>query len=315
MQISESTAKQADVRFLNSRFEKALILENPDPSLDRYLREQGIEPERLPEAATQDVDLVAQRLAEGQHDLLFKRSRFPVDEQILQASSKLAAIMLCCIGDDSVDKEACAREGVLVMKRPGLEWAERGRDGLWRDDLPGPPHLRGQQRRTSALVDQRQQAPLRTQGEVDLDHRPGQHRQAGGADGRGVWDGRLFLRQLGPGLRSGAGTRMETMRHARRGVPQGRLRDAPPLRRGRPGAVEPGSHHLRALRRAWSGPGRALAACVHQCGAGLLVSSGRPQTRRRGRGRARRRRRRLSRRARQQDRHVGKTRTPTSMPS
>ena len=119
MQLSsESTAKQADVRFLNSLFEKALILENPDPSLDRYLREQGIEPERLPEAATQDVDLVAERLAEGQHDLLFKRSRFPVDEQILQASSKLAAIMLCCIGDDSVDKEACAREGVLVMNDP-----------------------------------------------------------------------------------------------------------------------------------------------------------------------------------------------------
>ena len=33
-------------RFLNEHFEKALILEEPDPSLDNYLRDQGIEPER-----------------------------------------------------------------------------------------------------------------------------------------------------------------------------------------------------------------------------------------------------------------------------
>ena len=31
------------VRFLNERFERALILEGPDPSLDAYLRAQGIE--------------------------------------------------------------------------------------------------------------------------------------------------------------------------------------------------------------------------------------------------------------------------------
>jgi D-3-phosphoglycerate dehydrogenase len=91
------------VRFLNSTFQKALILENPDPSLDDYLREQGIEPERLPETATQDVDFVVERLREGQHDLIYKRSRFPVDERIVQASQRLAAVMLCCIGDDSVD--------------------------------------------------------------------------------------------------------------------------------------------------------------------------------------------------------------------
>ena len=106
------------VRFLNASFNKALILENPDPSLDEYLREQGIAPERLPETATQDIDFVVERLREGQHDLIFKRSRFPVDERIIQASQKLAAVMLCCIGDDSVDKEACARAGVLVMNDP-----------------------------------------------------------------------------------------------------------------------------------------------------------------------------------------------------
>jgi len=106
------------VRFLNEQFKKALILENPDPSLDDYLRAQGIEPERLPDAVVQNPEAVIARLKEGQHDLLFKRSRFIVDERVLRASENLAAVILCCIGDDSVDKEACAREGVMVMNDP-----------------------------------------------------------------------------------------------------------------------------------------------------------------------------------------------------
>ena len=107
-----------NVRFLNNHFKKALILEDPDPMLDDYLREQGIEPERLPTSMTQDVDAVLDRLREGQHDLIYKRSRFEVDAAVLEASSNLAAIMLCCIGDDSVDKAACAQHGVLVMNDP-----------------------------------------------------------------------------------------------------------------------------------------------------------------------------------------------------
>lgn len=106
------------VRFLQPRFTRALILENPDPVLDEALRAQGIEPDRLPETATLDRNLILQRLGEGQHDLIFKRSRFLVDEEVIRASENLAAVMLCCIGDDSVDKEACAREGVLVMNDP-----------------------------------------------------------------------------------------------------------------------------------------------------------------------------------------------------
>jgi D-3-phosphoglycerate dehydrogenase len=106
------------VRFLNERFRKALILEHPDPSLDGYLREEGIEPDRVPETMTHDVEAVVERLREGQHDLIYKRSKFPVDERVLAASEDLAAIMLCCIGDDSVDKAACARHGILVMNDP-----------------------------------------------------------------------------------------------------------------------------------------------------------------------------------------------------
>ena len=111
-------AKIDGVRFLNSDFKKALIIEEPDATLDAYLSEQGIEPDRLPLEKTLDREFIINRLKEGQHDLIFKRSRFVVDQEVLDASENLAAVMLCCIGDDSVDKEACAREGVLVMNDP-----------------------------------------------------------------------------------------------------------------------------------------------------------------------------------------------------
>ena len=114
----ESTQTRPYTRFLNDRFQKALILEEPDPSLNEELRAQGITPERINKPACYDVDRVLTRLREGQHDLLYKRSKFIVDEEVLQASPNLAAIMLCCIGDDSVDKQACAREGVLVLNDP-----------------------------------------------------------------------------------------------------------------------------------------------------------------------------------------------------
>ena len=104
------------VRFLKSNFKKAMVLENPDESLDEYLAEQGIETERYPRGV--DPEKVIERLEEGQHDLIFKRSRFQVDRRVLQASDELAAVMLCCIGDDSVDKQACAEEGVMVMNDP-----------------------------------------------------------------------------------------------------------------------------------------------------------------------------------------------------
>ena len=110
--------KHDGVRFLQPRFTRALIIENPDPELDELLRAQGIEPERLPETATLDRQFIIDRLRDGQHDLLFKRSRFEVDAEVLAASENLAAVMLCCIGDDSVDKVACANEGIMVMNDP-----------------------------------------------------------------------------------------------------------------------------------------------------------------------------------------------------
>ncbi|MFP4228842.1 MAG: NAD(P)-dependent oxidoreductase [Salinivenus sp.] len=107
-----------NTRFLNAQFDKALILEEPDPSLDDYLREQGITPDRVPKPDCYDQEAMAERLRDGQHDLIYKRSKFVVDEPIVQASDNLAAVMLCCIGDDTVDKPACADAGVLVLNDP-----------------------------------------------------------------------------------------------------------------------------------------------------------------------------------------------------
>ncbi len=106
------------VRVLRPHFKKALILEEPHPDLDRYLAKLGIKAERVPPEKTLKREEVIETLRKGQHDLIYKRSRFEVDEEVLTASSNLAAIMLCCIGDDSVDKEACARHGVLVTNDP-----------------------------------------------------------------------------------------------------------------------------------------------------------------------------------------------------
>jgi len=103
-------------RTWQGRFTKALVLENPSEVLDEELRRQGIEVERIKDAPTED-ELVA-LLERGQHHLLFKRSVVEVNERVVRASKNLAGVMLCCIGDDSVDKEACARHGVLVVNDP-----------------------------------------------------------------------------------------------------------------------------------------------------------------------------------------------------
>jgi D-3-phosphoglycerate dehydrogenase len=103
-------------RHWHGRFDSALIIENPDPLLDQRLLEMGIRPHRIADAPSEDE--LVRILAEGQHHLIFKRSKVEITERVLAASENLAAVMLCCIGDDSVDKEACARQGVLVTNDP-----------------------------------------------------------------------------------------------------------------------------------------------------------------------------------------------------
>lgn len=103
-------------RTWNGPLLKALVIENPDPLLDAQLLQMGIQPTRIPDAP--DEDTLVRLLSEGRHNLLFKRSKVLVTERVIRASPELAAILLCCIGDDSVDKQACADHGVIVMNDP-----------------------------------------------------------------------------------------------------------------------------------------------------------------------------------------------------
>jgi len=98
------------------RFSRALVLENPDPSLDDHLRAIGVEVTRLAEIPD-EAELI-RILERDPYDLIYKRSRVEISRKVVQAAPQLFAVMLCCIGDDSVDKQACAEHGVLVTNDP-----------------------------------------------------------------------------------------------------------------------------------------------------------------------------------------------------
>lgn len=97
-------------------FRKALVVEAPDPVLDTLLEADGVEVDRRAEVP--DPAQLTRWLREGGHQLLFKRSRVPVTREVLDGAPQLQAVQLCCIGDDSVDKRACADHGVLVFNDP-----------------------------------------------------------------------------------------------------------------------------------------------------------------------------------------------------
>lgn len=103
-------------RIHSGPFRRALVVEHPDAILDELLAADGIEVDRRGEVP--DEATLAAWLREGGHHLLFKRSRVPVTRAVLEAAPELLAVQLCCIGDDSVDKPACADHGVLVFNDP-----------------------------------------------------------------------------------------------------------------------------------------------------------------------------------------------------
>ncbi len=103
-------------RVLMGPLSRAVVVENPDASLDGLLGEQGIEVTRLDD--TPDEEALIGVLKETKAQVLFKRSRVPVTRDMIEACPHLFAIQLCCIGDDSVDKQACADHGVLVFNDP-----------------------------------------------------------------------------------------------------------------------------------------------------------------------------------------------------
>ena len=103
-------------RVLMGPLERALVVENPDQSLDELLAEAGMSVTRLSDAPDEEALIEAMRSTRAQ--VLFKRSRVPVTRALVEACPDLFAVQLCCIGDDSVDKQACADHGVLVFNDP-----------------------------------------------------------------------------------------------------------------------------------------------------------------------------------------------------
>lgn len=97
-------------------FSRALVIESPHPKLDEFLLEAGIHATRLD--AVPDEQSLIKGLQESRAQILFKRSRVPVSRNVVQSCPDLHLVQLCCIGDDSVDKQACAEHGVLVCTDP-----------------------------------------------------------------------------------------------------------------------------------------------------------------------------------------------------
>lgn len=97
-------------------FDKALVIESPHRSLDTWLERAGIAATRLDKVP--DDGALIDALHQTGAQVLFKRSRVPVTRAVIEACPELYAVQLCCIGTDSVDKEACAEAGVLVFNDP-----------------------------------------------------------------------------------------------------------------------------------------------------------------------------------------------------
>ena len=104
-------------RILQGPLTRALVFENPDRVLDDLLREAGFDEVHRIEKTPDRARLL--ELIDGvRPHLIFKRSRLEIDAEVFEHAKDLFAVMLCCIGDDSVDKAAAAERGILVLNDP-----------------------------------------------------------------------------------------------------------------------------------------------------------------------------------------------------
>lgn len=103
-------------RIYTGPIKRALVLENPADVLDEQLEGAGVSVTRL--ASIPSTDELIERLQKERTQVIFKRSRTPVTRRLIESCPDLLAVYLCCIGDDSVDKQACADNGVLVFNDP-----------------------------------------------------------------------------------------------------------------------------------------------------------------------------------------------------
>jgi D-3-phosphoglycerate dehydrogenase len=104
-------------RIWSGPLKRALVVENPHEQLDELLRAEGMEVVRRSGRAPDTDELIA-LLKDNKSQVLFKRSRVEVSRRVIESCPDLLAVQLCCIGDDSVDKQAAADHGVLVFNDP-----------------------------------------------------------------------------------------------------------------------------------------------------------------------------------------------------
>ncbi|MFT4622884.1 MAG: D-3-phosphoglycerate dehydrogenase [Myxococcota bacterium] len=104
------------VRIFTGPFTRGLVVEAPHASLDGELAQRGVTVTRLDRVP--DAAALVDALHQSRAHVLFKRSRVPVTREVIEACPDLYAIQLCCIGDDSVDKQAAADHGLLVFNDP-----------------------------------------------------------------------------------------------------------------------------------------------------------------------------------------------------
>ena len=97
--------------------ERALVVEEPHDTLDDLLREAGMTVHRKRGDAPDEAELI-ELLQQTRAQVLFKRSRVPVTRAVVESCPDLLVVQLCCIGDDSVDKQACADHGIAVFNDP-----------------------------------------------------------------------------------------------------------------------------------------------------------------------------------------------------
>ncbi len=102
-------------RTLLGPLQRAIVVENPSSVLDEQLRAAGVTVTRADTPSTDElIALIQQTGAQA----IFKRSRVAVSRRVIESCPTLLAVQLCCIGDDSVDKQACADHGVMVFNDP-----------------------------------------------------------------------------------------------------------------------------------------------------------------------------------------------------
>lgn len=103
-------------RIWNGPIERALVVENPALELDDLLVSQGIKVTRLTDIPSEEG--LIQAIQAENIQVVFKRSKVVISRHVIECCPSLLAVQLCCIGDDSVDKQACADHGILVFNDP-----------------------------------------------------------------------------------------------------------------------------------------------------------------------------------------------------